>query len=84
MYERLKRLYKMHQITQKGLEYWVEQGAITPEQMEEIIRSNGDTLDYEEGTAEYYAAQVKNGHMSLSEVPAELRTEVDIRIHIGE
>ena len=40
MFERLKRLYRAGKINEAGLRYWVEQGAITQEQMDEIMRGN--------------------------------------------
>lgn len=40
MFERLKRLYKLHKITETGLMYWVEKGAISEEQMNEILSEN--------------------------------------------
>jgi len=42
MYDRLRRLYREGKITADGLQYWVEKGAITQEQKEEIIRGNAD------------------------------------------
>jgi len=42
MYERLKRLYNEGKITVDGLQYWVNKGAITQAQMDEIIRGNAD------------------------------------------
>lgn len=40
MFERLKRLYKEHKITADGLLFWVAKGAITEEQMEQILTEN--------------------------------------------
>lgn len=42
MFERLKKLYKAHKITEAGLDFWVAKGAITAEQKQQILAENDD------------------------------------------
>lgn len=40
MFDRLKKLYKMHKITESGLDFWVAKGVITEEEKQLIISEN--------------------------------------------
>ena len=68
MYERIKRLYEAGRLTAEGVLNAAKKGLITEAQAEEII-------------AEEYAEKIRNGEMTLSDVPKEWRDKVAILLH---
>ena len=65
MYERIKRLYETGRLTVEGVLNAAKKGLITEAQAEEIIAGE-------------YAEKIRNGEMTLSDVPKEWRDKVAI------